>query len=138
MRVSGPAHGDGGSVGSVVQLPRPVVPVVSSLRSRDTITGEITCSCAGEKVLASNGGAAGTGSFCSCARVTGWVGAPPASGVGKNGPYSVLGELSSDALTKNVTGSIVSSLNWRASALFGPGVPSALTMPFENRLATCC
>src|SRR5215467_7317804 len=61
-RVSGSAHGDGGSVGSAVQLERPVAPVVRRCRSPRSRAPD---------------------SVCSCASVTGSGGAKPASGLGK-------------------------------------------------------
>src|SRR5581483_5278253 len=137
MRVSGVAQGDGGSVGSVVQFPRPVAPVVSSGRSCNSSTGDSVCNCAGEKVCASNGGADGAGSFCNCASVTGCDGALPASGVGRNGAYAIFpGFVSVLVLMKYEVGLIVVNRDCCAAAWFHPGEPSALTMPRERRLAT--
>jgi hypothetical protein len=78
-------HGDGGSVGSAVQLARPVAPLVKSGRSSGTMTGDNLCSKSAGNVCASNGGAATAGSFWNWASVTAAGGALPASGVGRNG-----------------------------------------------------
>src|SRR5215470_12960544 len=108
MRVSGSAHGDGGRAGSGVQLVRPVAPVVSSLRSETSSTGEIWCRRAAENELPSNGGAATAGAFRNCVSVTARGGALPASGVGRNGAYGALpGATSVSVLTKYVTGLMV-------------------------------
>jgi hypothetical protein len=139
MRVSGSWHGEGGSVGSAVQFVRPVAPVVSRNRSLGTMTGESVCSCGSENVNASNGGAAGAGSFRNCASVTGFGGAKPASGVGRNGEYAVLpGAVSLSVLMKYERGLMLASLNCVARPWLGPGVPSALTIPFDSRFDTCC
>src|SRR5262249_19439408 len=117
MRVSGVAHGDGGSAGSGMQLPSPVAPLLGTDRAERTITCATPCSCAAEKVCASNGGALTAGSFRNCARVTARGGALPASGVGRNGAYEVLfGAFSCALLMKYDTGLIVPSWNCVARA----------------------
>ena len=82
----------------ISQYQSPPVPMRTSKRARSlrAISGESVASRSRENVCASNGGAAGAGSPSSWSSVTARGGAPPASGVGRNGAYGVLLGLLSD------------------------------------------